>query len=154
MTDESDRIARLEAENAALRARVVGHGGGRDAETGLADAERFAEELKRSIALADRHGTPAALLDILVADPAALPEIARLLAGLIRGGDVLARTGPDRLGLILAQLDHNSAIETAERLARCAGPGRIAIGTATILPGDAAEDIRHRAERSREAGAE
>ena len=124
------------------------------------------------IAYADRHGTPAALLYIdleglehineahgRLAGDAALGHTARLLSRLIRSTDVLARIGGDEFGLILDHLDHNSAIETAERLARCIsenpldlGGASVAIaatiGTATILPGDTVDDVIQRADRN------
>src|SRR3546814_21056748 len=79
-----------------------------------------------------RHGTPAALLQIeldnlkaindrhgRLAGDAALIHAAKILSGLIRSTDILARVGGNEFGLILDHLDHNSAIETAERLVRC-----------------------------------
>jgi diguanylate cyclase (GGDEF)-like protein len=120
----------------------------------------------------NRHGTPAALLFIdvnglkgindrhghLVGD-AALIHVAQLLLGLIRSTDVLARIGGDEFGLIVDHLDHNSAIDTAERLAECIAGNPLeidgqtvaiaaAIGVATILPGDSVEDVLQRADRN------
>ena len=56
-------------------------------------------------------------------------------------------------------LDHNSAIETADRLARCIAAEPLdlgsamvtleaSIGTATILAGDSVDDVMRRADRN------
>jgi diguanylate cyclase (GGDEF)-like protein len=102
-------------------------------------------------AINDRYGH--------VAGDAALIHVARLLADLIRSTDVLARIGGDEFGLIVDHLDHNSAIETAERLERCIAADPLdvggasvsleaAIGVATILPGDTADDVMLRADHN------
>ncbi|TMJ14220.1 MAG: diguanylate cyclase, partial [Alphaproteobacteria bacterium] len=83
----------------------------------------------------------------------------KLLSGLIRPTDTLARIGGDEFGLILDHLDQNSAIETSERLARCIARTPMELGGAsvtveatfgvtTILPGDALEDVMRRADRN------
>jgi diguanylate cyclase (GGDEF)-like protein len=143
-----------------------------DTVTPLPNRRRLVRELERVISHSDRHGTPAALLFIdvnglkgindrhghLVGD-AALIHVAQLLLGLIRSTDVLARIGGDEFGLIVDHLDHNSAIDTAERLAQriAANPLDVsgekvtiaaAIGVATILPGDSVEDVLRRADRN------
>jgi diguanylate cyclase (GGDEF)-like protein len=173
--------ARLADENALLRAALAemrerlgelelsAH---RDPLTGLPNRRHFTAELERVASQAERHGTPAAMLHIGLDDfqalaerhgqlgrDAALIHLARLLRNLIRTSDVAARLGDGAFGLILDHLDHNSAIETAERIARriAAAPldagGRqialgVTIGTAAILPGDGAGDVLHRAERN------
>ena len=143
-----------------------------DTLTPLPNRRRFLRELERVVSQSARHGTPAAVLYIdlnslkrvndrhgHVGGDAALIHIARLLAGLIRGTDVVARIGGDEFGLILDHLDHNSAIETAERISRCIAsspvdlggaqvPLQAAIGVATILPGDSADDVMRRADRN------
>jgi diguanylate cyclase (GGDEF)-like protein len=140
--------------------------------TGLPNARRFAAELERVAGLAERHGTPAAVVSIdlrgfkalndrhgRLAGDTALLHVARLLSGLIRTTDLLARTGGDEFSLILDHLDHNSAIETAERLARCIVdtcldirherlPLRAAVATTGIMPGDKAADVLARASRN------
>jgi diguanylate cyclase (GGDEF)-like protein len=90
---------------------------------------------------------------------AALVHVATLLAGLVRSTDLAARIGGDEFALILDHLDHNSAIEAAERIARVIAQSPLevegkavlleaSIGTATILPGDSAEDAMKRADRN------
>jgi len=143
-----------------------------DTVTPLPNRRRLIRELERVISHTNRHGTTAALLFIDVnglkgindrhghlAGDAALIHIARLLSELIRSTDVLARIGGDEFGLLVDHLDHNSAIDTAERLAECiAGnpldlsgqpvPIAESIGVATILPGDTVEDVLQRADHN------
>jgi diguanylate cyclase (GGDEF)-like protein len=174
-TDQlADENALLRASMADMRERMgeLEELADSDPLTGLPARRRFIEQIERVLAYADRHGTPAALLYIdleglahinerhgRIAGDAALTHTASLLSRLIRSTDVLARIGGDEFGLILDHLDHNSAIETAERLARCIaqnpldlGGSDIAIaatiGTATILPGDSVEDVIQRADRN------
>ncbi len=170
----SDENALLRASLAEMRGRIdeLEEQSDRDTVTPLANRRRFLRELERVVGLAGRHGTPAAMLCIglddlgpiershgrLAAD-AALIHAAKTLSRLIRSTDLLARTGDDEFGLILDHLDHNSAIETAERLARCiAGtpldlggstiPVSASIGVATIMAGDTADDVMARAARN------
>lgn len=142
-----------------------------DSLTPLPSARRFHAELERVVGLAERHGTPAAVVGIELrleaiherhghfAVDAALVHVARLLCGLIRSTDILARTGDSRFGLILDHLDHNSAIDTGERLARCIAENPLDLGharvkldakvaTTGILPGDKLDDVLSRAERN------
>jgi diguanylate cyclase (GGDEF)-like protein len=143
-----------------------------DSLTPLPGRRRFLAELERVVGQANRHGTPAALLSVDLkslkkindrhghyAGDAALVHVARLLAGLIRASDLAARTGGDEFALILDHLDHDSAIETAERIEQCIaerplelGGERIAldisVGVATILAGDTVEGVLHRADRN------
>lgn len=170
----ADENALLRASMAEMRERLSELEGlsEKDEVTGLPNRVRFLSEVERVVAHVNRHGIPAALLYIdleglkqinerhgRLAGDAALGHTARLLSGLIRSTDVLARIGGDEFGLILDHLDHNSAIETAERLARCIAAGPLdlggttvaiaaTIGTATILPGDSAEDVMERADRN------
>lgn len=169
-----DENAALRASLAEMRQRVgeLEQIADTDTLTPLPNRRRFVRELERAVSQAERHGTPAAVLYIdlnglkavndrhgHVAGDAALIHVARLLEGLIRTSDVVGRIGGDEFGLILDHLDHNSAIETAERIGRCIalspldfGGSRIAleaaIGIATILPGDSAEDVMQRADRN------
>ena len=176
---DSGQADRLADENALLRASMaemrermseLEELSDTDARTGLAGRGRLVAALERAIGNADRHKVPAALLHIdlsglaqvnrdhgRVAGDAALKHVAALLTGLIRSTDMLARIGGDAFALLLDHLDHNSAIETAERLARCIARSpldiggadidvAVAIGTATILPGDQAAEVLARAE--------
>ncbi|HEX8621059.1 MAG TPA: diguanylate cyclase [Allosphingosinicella sp.] len=143
-----------------------------DGVTPLPGARRFRTELERVVGLAERHGTSAAVVGIELtslagvgerhghfAVDAALVHVARLLCGLIRSTDILARTGESEFGLILDHLDHNSAIDTAERLARCiadhpldlghaAVPLAAVVATTGIMPGDKLDEVLARAERN------
>jgi diguanylate cyclase (GGDEF)-like protein len=143
-----------------------------DALTGLADARRFARALERVAGVAGRHGTTAAVLALEVqrldgieaahgamGRDAALVHVARTLTGLIRTTDLLARTGEGEFGLILDHLDHDSAIDTAERLQRCIAGVPLDLGHAKIrvevvaaatalLAGDSAPDVLSRSARN------
>jgi len=169
------------AENAILRAaladahrriRELEEGAETDALTGLADGRRFARALERVASVAGRHGTRAAVVSIELtgADAieqahgatgveAALVHLGHTLAALIRTTDLLARTGAHEFGLILDHMDHDSAIDTAERLGRCIarapldlGHARVQIQTAiaatALLPGDTAPEVLTRAARN------
>ena len=170
----ADENALLRASQAEMRERVgaLEEQTDSDTVTPLPNRRRFLAEIERVVSSVSRHGIPAALLHIYLdgleainarygrlAGDAALIHVARLLSRLIRTSDVLARIGGDEFGLILDHLDHNSAIETADRLARCIADSpleiggaqvRIAasIGVATILVGDSVEDVMDRAGRN------
>ncbi|MEA3066257.1 MAG: hypothetical protein QOJ27_2718, partial [Sphingomonadales bacterium] len=172
--ETSDENALLRAALAEAQRRIgeLERHAERDTVTPLPSARRFQAELERVVGLAERHRTPAAVVGIELtslaaiheqhghfAADAALVHVARLLCGLIRSTDILARTGDSRFGLILDHLDHNSAIDTGERLARCIadhpldlGHARVAleakVATTGILPGDKVDDVLARAERN------
>jgi diguanylate cyclase (GGDEF)-like protein len=169
-----DENALLRASLAEARARIgeLEEGSDRDPRTRLPNRRRFLSELARVVGQAGRHGATGALLFIdlkglgrindahgRIAGDATLVHVAKLLSGLIRATDILARVGGDEFGLILDHLDHNSAIDTADRLARCIaahpvdlGSAQVAvevsIGTAAILPGDSASEVMQRADRN------
>jgi len=178
-----DALARLNDENALLRAALaeartrLGEAeetAGRDPLTALMDPRQFARELERVLSQAARHGTPAALISVdlkdlksindghgRVAGDAALRHVARLLKGLIRASDVAARGGGGAFSLLLDHLDADSALDTAERIARCIAahpldighavvPIEIWVSCATIMPGDTVEEVLRRAARNRE----
>jgi diguanylate cyclase (GGDEF)-like protein len=171
----------LADENALLRAslaeaherlRELEQSAENDPLTGLPGRRRFVEALERAVGQAGRHGTPAAILTIdlkglaaineahgTLAGDTALIHVARLIAGLIRSTDLLARTSGGQFGLLLDHLDQNSAIETSERLGRCiAGnpvdlggavvPVEAAIAVTGILSGDSVEGVLERADRN------
>jgi diguanylate cyclase (GGDEF)-like protein len=165
LAEAQQRIAALEA-----KAEV-------DSVTPLPGAGRFRTELERVVGLCARHGTPAAVVGLSLrnvaavreahghfAADAALVHVARLLCGLIRTTDILARTGTAEFGLILDHLDLDSAIDAAERLGRCIAqnpldlghvqvPLEAAVAVTGILAGDNVEDVLARAERSLERAA-
>src|SRR5689334_11911485 len=184
-TDQAAREAlqRLTDENALLRAALaeartrLGEAeelSGRDPLTALHDPRQFRAELERVLSQAARHGTPAALISVdlkdlkaineghgRVAGDAALRHVARLLKSLIRASDVAARGGGGAFSLLLDHLDADSALDTAERIARCISAHPLDIGhalvkleatvsVATIMPGDTVEEVLRRAARNRE----
>lgn len=170
----ADENALLRASLAEMRERLeeLEQLADTDTLTPLPNRRRFERELARAVSQSNRHGTPAAVLYIdlnglkrvndrhgHLAGDAALIHVARLLQELIRGTDVVARIGGDEFGLILDHLDHNSAIDTAERISRCIAASPLdlggtevrldaAIGVATILQGDSAADVMSRADRN------
>lgn len=172
--ESSEENALLRAALAEARQRIqdLEASAETDRLTPLPSARRFRSELERVVGLAERHSTPAAVVGIELLDvstiaerhghfgvDAAVVHVAGLLCGLIRSTDTLARTGEFEFGLILDHLDHNSAIDTAERLARCiaANPldlGHVqvrldaAVATTGIMPGDKVDEVLARAERN------
>jgi diguanylate cyclase (GGDEF)-like protein len=172
--DTSDENAVLRAALAEAQRRIsdLEQRVESDSLTPLPTALRFRSELERVVGLAERHGTSAAIVGIELtsldalneryghfAVDAALVHVARLLCGLIRSTDILARTGEARFDLILDHLDHNSAIDTGDRLARCIaenpldlGHARVklesAVATTGIMPGDKLDEVLARAERN------
>jgi GGDEF domain-containing protein len=117
-----EALSRLTDENALLRAALAEaraqlgeaeESAGRDPLTALLDARQFRGELERVLSQAARHGTPAALLSVDLADlkaineghgriagDAALRHVARLLKNLIRASDVAARGGGGGFSLL------------------------------------------------------
>ena len=182
LTDEvREALARLAEENALLRASLAETRGrlselelasGSDPLTELPDRRQFLRQLGRVVGQTERHGTPAALLVIdlkgleainrdhgRLAGDAALGHAARLIRGLIRASDLLARTGGSAFALLLDHLDPDSAVETGERIARCLAADPLELGAASvrlattvavaaILPGDKPQDVLDRAERN------
>lgn len=174
-------VRQLIDENALLRASLAETRGRLEELEQLADSDtlvplpnrrRFLRELDRVVSQVERHGTPAAVLYIDLdglkaindvhghfAGDAALIHVAKLLSGLIRTSDSVARIGGDEFGMILDHLDHNSAIETAERICRFIADHPldlggsevkldVSIGTTNILAGDSVEDVMRRADRN------
>jgi len=178
-----EALLRLNDENALLRAALAEararlgeaeESAGRDPLTALMDPRQFARELERVLSQASRHGTPAALISVdlkdlksindghgRIAGDAALRHVARLLKSLIRASDVAARGCGGAFSLLLDHLDADSALDTAERIARCIAahpldighamvPIEIWVSCATIMPGDTVEEVLRRAARNRE----
>ena len=96
-----------------------------------------------------------------VAGDAALRHVARQLKSLIRSSDLAARNGAGAFSLLLDHLDADSALDTAERVARCIAAHPLDLGhaqltisvtasVASILPGDTVEEVLRRAARNRE----
>jgi diguanylate cyclase (GGDEF)-like protein len=186
--DEADpaareAVSRLKDENALLRAALaearaqIGEAeanAGRDPLTALVDARQFRIELERVLSHSARHSTPAALLSVdidglkaindghgRVAGDAALRHVARLLKNLIRSSDIAARAGDGAFALLLDHLDADSALDTAERIARYVAAHPLDLGhaelkvavtisVASIMPGDTVEEVLRRSARNRE----
>jgi diguanylate cyclase (GGDEF)-like protein len=173
LNDENDLLRAALAE-ARARLGEAEETTGRDPLTFLLDPRQFARELERVLSHAARHGTPAALISVdlkdlksineghgRVAGDAALRHVARLLKSLIRASDVAARGGGGAFSLLLDHLDAESALDTAERIARCIAAHPLDIGhamvrleatvsVATIMPGDTVEEVLRRSARNRE----
>jgi diguanylate cyclase (GGDEF)-like protein len=177
-TDEN-AVLRAALEAAQQRISELEAEAERDGVTPLPGRGRFRKELERVLGLCERHGTPAAVVEVSLtslavlreahghfAPDAALVHVARLLSGLIRSTDILARTGEGEFALLLDHLDLDSAIDAGERLARCIASNPLDLGhvrvplqavaaTTGILPGDKAEEVLARAaanlERARAA---
>ena len=97
--------------------------------TALANRRHGAHLLEREVALCVRHGRVLALVRVDVdhfkaindthghqAGDQVLAEVARRLAGAVRGGDELARWGGDEFVAILPGTDKPGALRAAERL--------------------------------------
>ena len=182
VADAREALSRLSDENALLRAALaeararLGEAeeiGGRDPLTTLVDPRQFIRELERVLSHAARHGTPAALISVDLKDlnaineghgrlsgDAALRQVARLLKSLIRTSEVAARGEGGAFSLLLDHLDADSALDTAERIARCIAahpldvghaivPLHVWVSVATILPGDSVDEVLRRAARNR-----
>jgi diguanylate cyclase (GGDEF)-like protein/PAS domain S-box-containing protein len=120
-----------------------------DALTGLANHRTFQERLRQEIAHAGRHGHPLSLVlfDIdhfkSVNDThghqtgdAVLAELARRLKPLVRGRELLARTGGEEFGWILPDTEAAAAVQAAERLRATVGRAPFAVaGTVTVSAG-------------------
>lgn len=99
-----------------------------DALTGLANHRSFQERLREEVARAQRYGRPLSLVLIDIdgfriindthghrAGDLALAEAGRRLETLARPGDVLARTGGDEFGWVMAETTALEAVGAAER---------------------------------------
>jgi diguanylate cyclase (GGDEF)-like protein len=167
--EEENALLRAALADAQQRIRELEKNVEPDDLTPLPGAHRFRTELERVIGLSARHATPAAMVSLELtglerlreehghfAADAALVHVARLLCGLIRTTDVLARVGEAEFGLILDHLDLDSAIDAGERLARCIQANPLDLGharlplpcaaaTTGILVGDTADEVLARA---------
>jgi len=125
-------IARLRAENAALRARLaeVERLADHDALTPVLNRRAFTRELARTIAYCERYGADAALVffdldgfkavnDVHghAAGDLALKVVAEVLSANVRESDLVGRLGGDEFGVILAQANREAATVKASALA-------------------------------------
>ena len=147
--------------------------------TGLANRRHSAHQLEREIALCVRHGRLLALVRIDIdhfktindtrghqAGDEVLAEVARRLAGGVRGGDELARWGGDEFVAILPDTDKAGALRAAERLRAAVAAGPVEAGGSTVAvtisvgwahwSGDTPDDLLARADgalyRAKNAG--
>lgn len=176
----ADENALLRASIGDLRERLAEFEqmADRDPLTRLANHRRLVAELDRVVAKAHRYGITGALvlvdLDNMpaiadrhgsLAGDAVLIHAARTIESLIRSTDVAARIGPARFVIILDYIDHESAIDAAERISRCIaaepvelGGARasleVSLGIASLLPGDVVEELLARAEANLERARE
>jgi two-component system cell cycle response regulator len=139
--------------------------------TRLANRRHGAHQLEREIALGVRHGRDLALVRVDVdhfkaindthghqAGDQVLAEVARRLAGAVRGGDELARWGGDEFVAILPGTDRPGALRAAERLRAAVAEAPIEIVGASLpvtvsvgwahWAGDTPDDLLARADRA------
>lgn len=141
-----------------------------DTLTPLPNRRRFVREVERVVQHGRRYGTPAWVmfvdLDGLkgindscghLAGDAALIHVAKILQGMIRTTDIVARIGGDEFGLLLEHIDAEGAHEKAVRLIESVaaepvvlGGKRVqlsvSIGLAELQAGDDAETLISRAD--------
>lgn len=130
----------------------------------IANRRAFVRELTRTMALAERYGTPSSVVYIDVNDfkeindtyghsagDEALKHVATLLLNSVRESDVVGRLGGDEFGVILDRTDQSTAREKAEDLAEQimavpmdyqgrGVPIHVAVGVYTFT---GAEDVGH-----------
>jgi diguanylate cyclase (GGDEF)-like protein len=166
-------IERLRNQIAQLQTRVeqldvLAH---RDPLVDLPNRRSFLATLDGLIARLEHSKEPAAVLFVDVdglkaindklghqAGDAALVEVAALLVASTRKHDCVARIGGDEFGILLEQADELSAwlmalrvVETVVGAKFCLGtttlPLSVAVGVATIQPGDDSATVMARADR-------
>jgi diguanylate cyclase (GGDEF)-like protein len=146
-------VARLEAELAAMRARVTeleAHAES-DALTGIMNRRGFERELKRAAAHVRRYGGNAALvyLDLdgfkpvndrygHAAGDAVLIAVAAALVAAVRASDLVARVGGDEFAVLLWNLSPQDAHNKSQALEQAVantqvrwGARRLAVGATT-----------------------
>jgi diguanylate cyclase (GGDEF)-like protein len=132
-----------------------------DALTGLANRRSFDEHVQRELARAARTSRPVALLALdldgfkQVNDEQGHAAGDRLLvaaghawAGVLRDGEMLARSGGDEFVVLLPETDAAGAATVADRLsAATPAPLGVSIGTAVSGPDEQADALLSRADR-------
>ena len=143
-------VARLEAELAAMRARVTEletHAES-DPLTGVTNRRGFERELKRAAAYVQRYGGNAALvyLDLdgfkpvndrygHAAGDAVLKAVAATLVKAVRASDMVARIGGDEFAVLLWNLSSRDARHKAQALELSIAGTAVAWGAATLSVG-------------------
>jgi len=143
-------VARLEAELAAMRARVAEletHAES-DPLTGIANRRGFERELNRAAAYVQRYGGNAALvyLDLdrfkpvndrygHAAGDGVLKAVAATLVKAVRASDMVARIGGDEFAVLLRNLSARDARHKAEALEQVVAATTVASGEATLSVG-------------------
>jgi diguanylate cyclase (GGDEF)-like protein len=97
--------------------------------TGLWNRLHFGEQLQRTLAEADRYGTPVSLVLVDIdhfkkvndtwgheAGDTVLRQVSRLVQEGVRAVDICVRYGGEEIAMLLAQTDSERAVEVAERL--------------------------------------
>jgi diguanylate cyclase (GGDEF)-like protein len=97
--------------------------------TGLWNRLHFGEQLQRTLAEADRYGTPVSLVLVDIdhfkkvndtwgheAGDAVLRQVSRLVQEGVRAVDICVRYGGEEIAMLLAQTHSERAVEVAERL--------------------------------------
>jgi len=143
-------VARLEAELAAMRARMTeleAHAES-DALTGVMNRRGFERELKRAAAHVQRYGGNAALvyLDLdgfkpvndrygHAAGDAVLTAVAATLAASVRASDLVARIGGDEFAVLLWNLSPQDARNKSQALERAVAETTVRWGTRRLAVG-------------------
>jgi diguanylate cyclase (GGDEF)-like protein len=132
-----------------------------DALTGLANRRTFDEHLQRELARAARTRRPLALLALDLdgfkqvndqqghaAGDRLLVDAGRAWAGVLRDGEMLARSGGDEFVVLLPETDAQGAARVAARLAAATpAPLGVSIGSAVSEPGEEPDALLRRADR-------
>jgi diguanylate cyclase (GGDEF)-like protein len=127
---EVDRL-RQEVQVANQRLEDAARAADQDMLLPILNRRAFVRELSRSIAFAERYGTPSSLLFFDLNDfktindthghaagDAVLKHFADTIATQVRDSDVVARLGGDEFGVILAHVSPEQASKKADSLAR------------------------------------
>lgn len=139
MSNATDRLSALEAENAALKERLAAAEarttelGVADTLTGLYSARYFEVRLAEEVARADRFGLALGCAVVRLSDPTleVLLDLAQELRAVSRLYDVSARLGPHELALLLPSTEPEGVRAVGERLlAASKASERLAVGLA------------------------
>jgi len=139
-----------------------------DTLTGLRNRRAFERALDQELAIAERRVTPLSLLIVdadhfkrindnhgHAAGDQALQTLARLLEGVARTIDFVARVGGEEFAILLPNTDEAGALAVAERMRSAVAeapwpdaPLTVSIGSATLLRGETATSLGTRADQA------